>query len=73
MKPRITRISVLPDNCSIFEDQATHIEVDDEGGGEFVSVMQPHMRTCEAFQISPKEWPAIRSAINKLIKECKDD
>lgn len=73
MKTRITRISVLPNNCSIFEDQATHIEIDDEGGGEFVSIEQPHMHSNCSFQVNPSEWTAIRAAINKLVKECKDD
>ncbi len=74
MKPRITKMSVLPDNCSIFEYTATHIAIDDEGAGEYVTITQltDDRHGDNVVNINPDEWPAIRAAVNKLITECKE-
>lgn len=74
MKPRITKMSVLPDNCSIFEYTATHIAIDDEGAGEYVTITQhtDDRHGDHVVNINPDEWPAIRAAVNKMIKECKE-
>ena len=72
MKPRITKMSITPNDCELFDDNATHISIEDEGGGEFIAILQPHMPSgCET-RIDTNEWPAIRAAVNKLIKECKE-
>jgi hypothetical protein len=46
---------------------STIVEIVDEGGGEFVVVKQ----TTGELRIDPGEWPTIRKAINRLIKECR--
>ena len=73
MKPRITKMSVLPDYCSIFEYKATHIAIDDQGAGEYVTVTQcaEDEHGANVICIDPAEWSAIRAAVNKLIKECR--
>ena len=70
MKTRITRISVMLDNRDIYDDGATHIEIMDEGGGEFITISQPD--NAANIRIDLDEWPAIRAAVNKLIKECNE-
>lgn len=74
MKPRITKMSILPDYCSIFEYKATHVAIDDQGAGEYVTVTQcaDDDHGDHVVNINPEEWPAIRLAVNKLIKECKE-
>lgn len=74
MKPRVTKMSVLPDGCSIFECNATHIAIDGEGAGEYVTITQhtDDRHGDHVVNINPEEWPAIRAAINKLVKECKE-
>jgi hypothetical protein len=47
--------------------ESTIVEIVDEGGGEFVVVKQ----TTGELRIDPGEWPTIRKAINRLIKECR--
>ena len=73
MKTRITRISVTPEGCSLFELSATHIDIVDEAAGEFVTLTQhtDDRHGDHVVNINPDEWPAIRAAVNKLIKECK--
>ncbi|HUH57071.1 MAG TPA: hypothetical protein VL020_00960 [Pseudomonadales bacterium] len=72
MKTRITQLSVAPEGADLYDDRSTIIEIVDEGGGEFIAIMQPHMPSgCET-RINTDEWPAIRAAVNKMIKECKE-
>lgn len=67
---RTTRITVAPEGEPTFSEMATHIEIDDEAAGEFVSVTQPG--GAGGIKICPQEWPAIREAIDKMIGECRD-
>lgn len=69
MKTRITQLTVVPEGADLYDDRSTHIEIDDEGGGEFVKIVQPSGSA--EIRIDVDEWPAIRAAVNKLIKECK--
>lgn len=70
MKTRITQLTVAPEDADLYDDRSTHIAIDDEGGGEFIKVSQP---SCAAeIRFDTNEWPAIRAAVNKLIKECKE-
>lgn len=68
MKTRITRLTVAPEGADLYDDRSTHIETDDEGGGEFIKIVQPH--GFSDIRIDPSEWPVIRAAIDKLIEEC---
>ena len=54
----------------IFHESATFIEIDDEGGGEFVTVTQ----TSDGYGkigINPSEWPVLRAAIDKMVEGCR--
>ena len=69
METRITQLTVAPEDADLYDDRSTNIEIDDEGGGEFVKIIQPSGSA--EIRIDVDEWPAIRAAVNKLIKECK--
>jgi len=69
MKIRITRLTVAPEGADLYDECSTHIAIDDEGGGEFVKIVQPSGGT--DIRIDVDEWPAIRDAVNKLINECR--
>lgn len=65
---RVTRVHVLPEGEPIFSEQAFTVEIDDEAGGEFVVV-----RDCEGkIRLNPEEWPALRKAIDRMVKECRE-
>ena len=68
MKTSITQLTVAPEGADLHDDRSTHIEIYDEGGGEFIKVVQPH--GSDDIRIEPDEWSVIRAAIDKLIKEC---
>jgi hypothetical protein len=66
--PRITRMSVVPEDQSIFHDLVTHVKIDDEAAGEFIVVEQE----CGFIKFDVAEWPAIRETIEKMISNCRD-
>lgn len=66
---RVTRLTVLPKGEDIFTERATNVEIADEAGGEFVVIWQ----SGEArIPVDPAEWPALRGAIDRMVKECRD-
>ena len=69
MKTRITQLSVAPEGADLYDDRSTHIEIMDEGNGEFVKIVQPSHDG--VIRIDAGEWPYIRDAINNMVKECK--
>lgn len=68
MKTRTTQLTVAPEGADLYDDRSTHIEIDDEGGGEFIKVTQPHGSS--DIRLDPSEWPVIRAAIDRLFEEC---
>jgi hypothetical protein len=69
---RTIKLAVLPKGEPLFSERATEVEIVDDAAGEFVKVIQ----TDEAaengtIQIDPAEWPILRKAIDKMIKECR--
>ena len=73
---RTIAMLVVPIGDSIFSEQATRIEIDDEAhGSEFVKVTQAggHTDTSKWLLLYPAEWPAVRAAIDTMIAECREN
>ncbi len=69
---RITRMTVLPKGEPLFSEKATHIQIEDEAAGEFISIEQHNDgSTLGKIVIDPDEWPAIRDAVERLLAECR--
>jgi hypothetical protein len=70
---RITRVHVGPAGEPMHSECVTAIEIDDEGCGEFVKVSQQggNINYEKFVLIDANEWPQLRWAIDKMIKECK--
>lgn len=66
---RTIQISVSPKNEPVYSDRATHIQIYDEAGGEFVRLWQESPESVVG--IDPIEWPALRQAIDQMIAECR--
>jgi hypothetical protein len=64
---RTLALIVLPAGEPIFNERATRVEVDDEGGGEFVVLRQDEGK----ISIDPGEWPTLRAAIDRMVAECR--
>ncbi len=64
-------VCVLPKGEEIFSEQATTVTIVDEAGGEYLEVSQSGRTDLGKIAINPEEWPALRSAIDKMIEQCR--
>lgn len=67
---RITRLTVGLEGKEIFDPSMTHIEIEDESGGEFLILTQhPDDKDGEQrLRFDPKEWDAVVEAVEQLRK-----
>ncbi len=69
---RTTRIVFGPAGCGVLDDQATTIEIVDEGAGEYVNVSQlKETPAGKGVAINMEEWPALRDAIESMVNQCR--
>jgi len=68
MEHRPLAVIVLPDSETIFHEQATRIEIDDQGAGEYVVIRQYEGGK---ITVDPAEWPLLRAAINRMVRQCR--
>jgi hypothetical protein len=69
---RTLKIAVCVKGEPIFHAGTTEIEIVDECGGEFLKITQsPDDAEPGVIKIDPYEWPALRAAIDKMVKECR--
>ena len=71
MKSRVTQVVVVPEGEPIFSEIGYTITIKDEAAGEFVEI-EDHGQESKV-SINPEEWPALREAINRMVKECKTE
>ena len=64
------RLCVVPSGKPIYDEAATTVGLDDEGGGLFVTIRQEENLSTNEVKINPAEWPAIRAAVNRMVREC---
>lgn len=70
---RITQLTVAPHGAPIFSEMSTTVTIDDEAAGEFVVVEQSARDAPGKIALGPDEWPVLREAIDKMIKECREN
>ena len=71
---RITALHVHPKPGTDLIDETTwHVAIHTEGAGEFVRVESLASTVNEPLPIAinPEEWPALRRAINRMVRECR--
>lgn len=67
---RPTRLTVAPKGSAIFAERATHIEIDDEGGGEFVVIRQTgNDDKANTLRVDADEWEPLVAAVNRLLAD----
>jgi hypothetical protein len=68
LQTRVTRIHVTPD--TIFNERAFSVEIDDEGAGEYL-VIRGFCPEHNSLAIEADEWPALRDAIDLMVKNVR--
>lgn len=70
---RVTQVTVQPEGKPLYDATSTIIDIDDEGGVEFVEITQyPEDKDEQSIRVAPEDWPMIRKAVDDLIKQCKE-
>ena len=64
------QLRVVPAGKAMGDEGVTIISMDDEGGGAFVTVRQEEQLEVNIIRIDPDEWPIVRAAINRMVREC---
>jgi len=72
MEARVLSVVVAPEGEAIFSESATVVRIEDEGGGEYVVVSQESVPGLGNIALNPEEWPALRDAIDRMVKECRE-
>lgn len=70
---RTTKVTVLFKGEPLFHESATEIEIVDEAAGEYLEVKQCSDSHEGKIKIDPYEWPALKAAIDRMIKECRKE
>jgi len=70
MEKRITEYTIVTEGKTLFDESATVIRIEDETGGEFVTLVQNGERVETAFDES--DWPIIRDTIDEMIGNCRE-
>lgn len=68
---RTIKIAVLPKGDPVFSEKATFVEIVDEAAGEFIEISQCGRIEDGKIRLDNDEWPAVRSAIDEMVKEIK--
>lgn len=62
-----TAYTVLPKGAELFDELATTVRMDDEGGGAFVVLEQTHDHSKKGqVRLDMREWPAVRDAVEAM-------
>ena len=64
---------VGPVGSPIYSELVTEVAIVDEAAGEFVEVRQNGRTDIGTICIEPREWPALRAAINRAVRACRKD
>ena len=68
---RTTKLAILPKGEPLYHEGTTEIEIVDDAGGEFLEILQHGEPFSGKIKIDIYEWPTVKAAIDKMIKECK--
>ena len=64
--------TVGPAGVELYHEAVTEVTIQDVAGGEFVEVSQSAETRPGYITINADEWPALRAAINRAVRLCRD-
>jgi len=71
MKVVVGSLIVLPPGADVNDERATFVKLAEEGGGPFVEIEQHGRDETMTIRVDSEEWPALRSAINRMVRVAK--
>ena len=70
---RVMSMVVLPKGQPIYSEMATTVSLDDEAAGEYLVLEQQGFEGAGKVRVTAEEWPALRRAINRMARLCRDE
>ena len=64
---RIVSLAIGPKDAEVYDERVTVVRIETEGGGEYIKICHGE----HEIGIDPDEWPYVRDAVNRMIKECR--
>jgi len=73
IETRVTRLHVVEKGEPIFHEGSFSVSIEDHAAGEFVVVEEIGSTELKpgVIAIDPTQWPALRKAIDRMLKECR--
>jgi hypothetical protein len=70
---RILKVAIMSDEASrVFDDGITMVEIQDEGGGEFIIIEQfNNSSDVDQIRIDVDEWPHVQNVVLEMINNIK--
>jgi len=69
---RIISMMLAPEGESVFCESGIIVGIDDDSGGEYLTISQEGYAGTNKIKIDKIEWPYLRALVNKMFKECRD-
>ena len=68
LEVRATQWTITPTGKPIFDERAITLCIEDEAGGEFLTIRNGDESNGGSFRFDPEEWPVLRALIDEAIK-----
>lgn len=66
----MTQITLVTEGEPLFSERGYTVKIEDHAAVEFIEV-QDHSDDDGRIAINPEDWPALRRAINRMVKNCQ--
>ena len=70
---RVLKVGLFPKGEPLFSEHGITVAIEDEGAGEYVVVKSQAIDREEGVCINPDEWPTLRSVIDYMVGQCRND
>ena len=64
-------VMVLPDGAPIYGDATTSINIADEGGGEYLEIVQHPDDGRQVIKLDETDWPFVRECIDNMFAQIR--
>lgn len=72
LKTMVTALHVLPQGDPMYSEMGFEIRIADDAAGGFIELVQDKGAPKPGVvSIDPDEWPALRSALNRMFRACE--
>ena len=71
-KQHITAITIVPEGAPKYDENGYTLTIEDDAGGPYIVISEHNINKEHNTGIDLDAWPSIKSAMEMLIKICKE-